>query len=92
MIKSFRHKGLKRLYADDDARGVDRQDSDRIRDRLALLQAATSPEDVGLPQYRLHQLKGDRAGTWAITVRANWRMTFRFEDGHVVDLDLEDYH
>ena len=82
MIASFRHKGLKRLYDDDD----------RIADILAALDAAAGPDDMNRPSYRLHPLKGDRKGQWAVTVRANWRVVFGFSRGNVVDVDFVDYH
>ncbi len=63
-----------------------------VRDILARLNASASPTDMNLPGFRLHPLKGDRVGFWAVTVRANWRVVFRFEDGHVVDVDYVDYH
>ncbi len=63
-----------------------------LRDILARLNASTSPDDMDLPGLRLHQLRGDYAGFWAVRVRANWRVIFRFEDGHAVDVDYLDYH
>ena len=92
MIRSIRHKGLKRLYDDDDPRGIDSQHSVKLRDILARLDAATSIQDMELPGFRLHALKGDRRGFWAVTVRANWRVIFRFENGDVLDVDYVDYH
>ena len=59
---------------------------------LARLNASGAPDDMNVPGFRLHQLKGDLAGFWAVTVRANWRIVFRFEDGHAVDVDYLDYH
>ena len=92
MIRSIRHKGLKRLYDDDDPRGIDSQHSVKLRDILARLDAATSIQDMQLPGFRMHALKGDRRGFWAVTVRANWRVIFRFENGDVLDVDYVDYH
>lgn len=92
MIKTFRHKGLQRLYEDDRVAGVEPDLAERLKDRLALLDAAVRPEDLNRPALRLHELKGDRKGTWAIKVNANWRMTFRFDPDGVTDVDLEDYH
>ncbi len=65
---------------------------DTVRDILARLNASESPDDMDIPGFRLHRLKGDLAGFWAVTVRANWRIVFRFEDGHAVDVDYLDYH
>ena len=92
MIRSFRHKGLKRLYEEDDHRGVAAQHAQRLRDILARLDASATISDMDLPGFRLHPLKGDRKGFWAVTVRANWRVIFRFEDGDAFDLDYVDYH
>ena len=63
-----------------------------VRDILARLNASSTPEDMDLPGFRLHQLKQDLAGFWAVTVRANWRIIFRFENGDAVDVDYLDYH
>lgn len=92
-IQSFRHKGLKKLFEDDNARGVLSQQVDKIRDMLAAIDAADEVEEIGLfPGWRLHPLKGDYEGFYSITVTGNWRIVFRFEDGDADDLDLIDYH
>ena len=92
MIRTIRHRGLKRLYQEDDTRGVIAEHADKLRDILARLDVAVGPEDMDLPGFRLHPLKGDRKGSWAVTVRANWRVTFRFAQGDVHDVDYQDYH
>ena len=92
MIKSFRHKGLKRLFETGDHRGVPAHLAPRIKRQLDYLDAAARVEDLNLPGFDLHQLKGKRKGTWAITVSGNWRITFRFESGNAYDVNLEDYH
>ncbi len=92
MIRRFRHRGLRRLFEDDDARGVNAQQAGRIRRVLARLNRASEPRHMDLPGWRLHPLKGERAGFWSITVSANWRIVFRFEDGHATDVDYVDYH
>ena len=92
MIDSFRHKGLRLLFEDDDPRKVKADQVDRLRLILATLDAAESVDDMNQPTFRLHPLKGDRKGFWSVTVRANWRMTFRFAQGRAVEVDLEDYH
>lgn len=92
MIRSIRHKGLKRLYEDDDARGVMAEHVERLRDILTRLDNAAAPSDLDLPALRLHALKGDRKGLWAVTVRANWRVTFRFWGPDAFDIDYVDYH
>ena len=91
MIRSIRHKGLKRLYKDNDPRGVTAQHSPKLRDILARLDAARGPADLALPGFRLHRLKGDYKDYWAIMVQANWRVIFRFADHGVLDVDYIDY-
>jgi proteic killer suppression protein len=80
MIRSIRHKGLKRLHQDDDRRGVIAEHVEKLRDILARLDAAGTASDMDLPGFRLHALKGNLRGFWAVTVRANWRVIFRFAD------------
>jgi proteic killer suppression protein len=92
MIRSFRHKSLQRLFEDDDRRGLPPDMVDRIRRLLAAIDGARRIDELGLQTYRLHALKGDLKGFWAVTVRGNWRIIFRFEDGAAYDLDLLDYH
>ena len=92
MIQSFRHKGLQRLYVDGERRGLQADMIEKLENILAVLSRARVPSDVSLPGFRLHPLKGRRKGFWSVTVRANWRVIFRFRDGHVWDVDLIDYH
>ncbi len=92
MIKSFRHKGLKRLFETGDRRAVSTDLADRLRRQLDVLNRARSKRDLNLPGYRLHQLKGNRAGAWSVRVSGNWRLTFTFEGEDAFDVDLEDYH
>lgn len=92
MIRRFRSKALKRLYEDDDARKLPAVDVERIRRILARLDAAVEPEDMNVPGFACHALKGDLKGLWAVTVRANWRIIFRFVDGEACDVDYLDYH
>jgi toxin HigB-1 len=92
VIRSIRHKGLKRLYVDDDPRGVIMEHAPKLRDVLARLDAAGTAADMDSPGFRLHPLKGDFKGFWAVTVRANWRVIFRFAQGDAVDVDYVDYH
>jgi toxin HigB-1 len=92
-IRSFRHRGLRRLYEEDDARGVPAEMQGKLTRMLTLLDAAGAPKDMGLyPGWRLHRLKGSRAGVWSLTVTGNWRLTFRMEDAASYDVDLVDYH
>jgi len=92
VIRSIRHKGLKRLYEEDDPRGVIREHTVKLRDILARLDAAGTATDMDLPGFRLHPLKGELKGFWAVTVRANWRVIFRFAEGDALDVDYLDYH
>ena len=92
MIRSFRHKGLRRFFESSDRRGVPPESADRLRRMLDRLEAATVPEDMNLPGYKFHPLGGDRKGAYAVTVTGNWRITFRFDGEDVIDVDLEDYH
>ncbi len=92
MIRSIRHKGLKRLHEDDDPRGVIGEHAEKLRDILARLDAASAAADMDLPGFRLHPLKGELKGFWAVTVRANWRVIFRFADQEALDVDYVDYH
>lgn len=92
MIVRFRHRGLDRFFRRSDHRGIPAQSADRIRRMLDALDAATRPEDLNLPGYRFHELKGKRSGTHSVTVTGNLRITFRFEGEDATDIDLEDYH
>ena len=92
MIRNFKHKGLKRLFEDDDRSRINAQDAAKVARILAVLKRAQQPEDMALPGFRLHPLKGDLKGFWAVTVRANWRIIFRFEGKDAADVDLIDYH
>ena len=92
MIRTIRHNGLKRLHEDDDARGVIADQAQKLRDILARLDAAGAVSVMDLPGFRLHPLKGEFKGFCAATVRANWRVIFRFADGDALDVDFIDYH
>ena len=92
MIKSFRHKDLRRFFEDGTKSGIQPKHSDRLRLQLAALDTAQTIDDMDIPGYRLHPLKGRMKGRWSISVSGNWRLTFEFEDGNVNILDYEDYH
>lgn len=92
MIRTFRHKGLRQLFETGRPRGVSAGLTRRLLRQLDFLNRAASPQDMNLPGYRLHELKGDRKGTWSVTVSGNWRLTFTFTEGDADDVDLEDYH
>ena len=92
MLKTFRHKGLKRLFEKDDPSGVRTDQVRRIMDVLANLDQARQPTDLALPGYKLHAMRGELKGHWAVTISGNWRIVFRFDDGDAFDVDLVDYH
>jgi len=92
MIRSFKHRGLKRLYERDDRSGLRPDFVDTVQEILTVLDDAASPQELDLPGYRLHPLKGDLEGFWSVTVRANWRIIFRFEGADAFDVELIDYH
>ena len=92
MIKSFAHKGIKKIFLTGNKAGIQAKHADRLRLILAQLNQAKVIEDMQIPTLGLHELKGDRKNTWAVTVQANWRITFRFTDGDAEIVDYEDYH
>ena len=92
MIKSFRHKGLRRLFESGSISGVQAAHTKRLRLQMAALDTARVIEDMDVPGFRLHPLKGEMKGRWSITVNGNWRVTFEFQDGNAYVLDYEDYH
>ena len=92
MIKTFKHKGLEKFYLKGNKADIQAKHSKKLRFQLAALDSAQQIDDLDLPGYRLHPLKGQRDGIWSITVSANWRLTFEFTDGNVHILNYEDYH
>ena len=92
MIASFKHRGLKSLYDGRTARRVAPEHVQKLRDILGVLDRSQRPQDVDLPGLRLHPLKGELRGHYAVTVSGNWRVAFRFEEGDVVDVNYLDYH
>jgi proteic killer suppression protein len=92
VIRSVKHRGLKRLYERDDRSGIRPDLVDTVAAILARLDEADTPQAMNFPGYRLHPLKGDLKGFWAVTVRANWRIIFRFQGTDAVDVELTDYH
>jgi proteic killer suppression protein len=92
MIQSFKHRGLKALYDGRTARRVAPTHVEKLRDILAVLDRSRGPDDMNVPGFRLHPLKGILSGYWAVSVSGNWRVTFRFDNGHAVDVDYMDYH
>jgi proteic killer suppression protein len=92
MIVSFRHKGLEAFFRTGSQATIQPVHAKRLREMLAALNVATSPADLARPSWRLHGLKGDRAGFLSLTVQANWRLTFRFQGADLELLDYLDYH
>ena len=92
MIRSFKHRGLKRLYERGDRSGIRPDLLETVDEILARLDEADAPQALNLPGYRLHPLKGDLKGFWSVTVRANWRIIFRFQGADSFDVELMDYH
>ena len=92
MIVSFQHRGLQRLYERGERRHIPQEFVDKVERVLSRLDVATEPQDMNLPGYRLHRLRGNRAGFWAVSISGNWRLIFRLESGQVRDVDLLDYH
>jgi addiction module HigA family antidote len=92
VIRGFRHRGLKHLFEEGDHSRIHPDLVEKVENILSVLDTASAPHDLNLPGYRLHPLKGDRKGYWAITVRANWRIVFRMKDGDAFEIDFLDYH
>ena len=92
MIKKFKHKGLKKLFESGNIGSINPAHEKRLRRILALLETASTIEDMDLPGLNLHELKGTRKGTWAVNVSGNWRVTFQIHNGDVNRVDYEDYH
>ena len=92
MIKTFKHKGLAKLFETGSAAGVQPAHSKRLRLQLAALDTAHVIDDMDIPGFRLHALVGQEKGRWSIWVNGNWRVTFEFVDGNAYVLDYEDYH
>jgi len=92
MILSFRHKGLRKFHETGTVSGIQPRHASRVRIQLAALDTAISIEDMDIPGFRLHPLKGKQAGRWSICVNGNWRITFEFNHGNAHILDYEDYH
>jgi toxin HigB-1 len=92
VIRSFRHRGLEAFFTKDDSRKVPAERLSRITRLLDRLEASKLPQDMNLPGFDFHPLKGNRKGTYAVSVSGNWRLTFRFDGEHACDVDLEDYH
>jgi proteic killer suppression protein len=92
MIRRFRHRGLERFFLSSDMSGINAQHAARLRRLLTSLNTSAGPAGMNLPGYRLHRLRGDRRGQWAVSVSGNWRLVFEFEGEDATNVDLVDYH
>lgn len=92
MIRSFKHKGLREFFETNSKRGIPPELSSRLRDRLDVIDAAGTVEDIALPHFDLHELKGDRVGTWTVKANKNWRLTFTFTGSDAGNVNFEDHH
>jgi toxin HigB-1 len=92
MIVSFRHKGLQKYFETGSLAGIQTVHAKRLKMQLAALETAHVVDDMDIPGFRLHRLKGDAKGRWSVAVSGNWRMTFEFVNGNAYVLDYEDYH
>jgi proteic killer suppression protein len=92
VIQSFRHKGLRKFFESGSAAGIQPHHAKRLRMLLAALDTSQSIDDMNVPGFRLHALKGAERGRRSVWVNGNWRVTFEFKDGHADVLGYEDYH
>jgi len=92
VIRSFKHKGLAKFFTKGNSAGIQSQHKNKLRLILGRLNASSQPQDLNLPGLQLHELTGNRLGTWSVSVSGNWRVTFRFEDEHAESVNYEDYH
>jgi len=92
VIKSFKHKGLEGFFYDGSSKGINAQHEGKLGRILDRLDASGNPQDMNLPGFRLHELKGKEKGTWSAWVNGNWRVTFRFDGNDAIVVDYRDYH
>jgi proteic killer suppression protein len=92
VITGFKHKGLEKFFTKGIKSGIQAKHAERLRLILGRLNASTCPRDMNLPGLNLHELRGDRKGTWSVKVSGNWRVTFKFVGEDVTEVDYEDYH
>ena len=92
MLRGFAYKGRQRFFEQGSKAGIQPAHARRLRLILGALDAAIAPQDMALPGLRLHALRGEREGHWAVSVNGPWRVTFRFEDGHAWEVDYVQYH
>ncbi|MGC1423859.1 MAG: type II toxin-antitoxin system RelE/ParE family toxin [Terracidiphilus sp.] len=92
MIRSFRHKGVEKFFLSGSKAGIQPSHASKLGDQLTVLNVATRPEQMNIPGWKFHALKGELAGYWAVSVSGNWRLTFAFDEEDVVFVDYQDYH
>jgi toxin HigB-1 len=92
MVRSFKRKPLEKLYLTDDRRKINPEHVSKLLRILDRLDASVNPQDMNLPGYNLHELKGNQKGVWSVWVSGNWRATFKFEDKDAINVDYIDYH
>lgn len=92
MIKSFKHKGLERFFTTGKKSGIQARHAEKLRDQLTMLHTAMVIDDMDIPSWNLHELKGNKMNYWSIRVNQNWRVVFKFEDGDAYVVNYEDYH
>lgn len=92
MIISFKHKGLQKFYESGSTAGIQNAHKTKLRMILAALDSTQEIDDMNIPGYKLHPLKGKLKGLWSVTVNGNWRVTFKFENGNIYIVNYEDYH
>jgi len=92
MIVGFKHRGLKRFFEKGDARFIASEHRQKVANILTAMDSAKQIEDLDIATFKLHPLIGNHRGIWSITVRANWRITFTFENGEADKVNYEDYH
>ncbi|MBI5815245.1 MAG: type II toxin-antitoxin system RelE/ParE family toxin [Nitrospinae bacterium] len=92
MVRAFRHNGLKELYESGRSAKIAQDHASKLKRILTALDRSAGPEGMNIPGFRLHPLKGTMKGHYAVSVSGNWRVTFRFEDGHATEVDYIDYH
>jgi len=92
VIKSFKHKGIEKLFLYDNRSGINPQYANKILRILDRLDSSTNPQDMNLPGYKLHPLKGTLKGMWSVSISGNWRIIFQFDGNDAVKVDYLDYH
>ena len=92
MIRQFKHSGLEKYFIRGTKSGIQARHAGRIRLILGRLHASIKPQDMNLPGLALHELRGQRRGTWSVKVSGNWRITFKFDGLDATEVNYEDYH